>query len=57
MVSNASPLALIASSRRSRSKNPGCPIARHHTNAIHSRTESDLRSSGQKLFFGGCPRE
>jgi hypothetical protein len=56
MVSNASPLALIASSRRSRSKKPRLPhcSAPHQMPSIRS-LNSDLLSNGQKLFRGALP--
>jgi hypothetical protein len=54
-VSNASSLAPIASSRRSRSKNPGCPIARHRIYAIHPNGQSYVSRCPDD--YGGVIRE
>src|SRR3974390_839535 len=52
-ASSGSPLALIASRRLARSKNPGCPIAFPCAADVGTR-ESDLRRARQ-CYFSRCP--
>jgi hypothetical protein len=52
---SGSPLALIPSSRRSRSKKPGCPTARPRAHAITHAAPNLICASLTRGYFSRCP--